>query len=198
MYRKLILGILLLVSSSATYYVVFSGGSNVITGAIKNDVTPSYNTPTVDMLSGIYTCDKSSGCLGPITLTLKDDNTVEMVTPLNLINNEGKEVSVDMSAPQTVDEKTETVTVTEANESTGDFLLGDSSDDDGFLLERGSWDIGTNNILIVSLTETGTSTYDRYHKFIAQKVSTSTIQKISFPKEFFPGFNKPSFMRQEY
>lgn len=188
MYRKLILGILLSVSLSATYYVVFSGGGNVLSSAITNDVTPSYNTPTIEMISGIYSCSKQSGCLATSTLTLKDDNTAEMITsPLKsvvMVTTPGSE-EVSTSATDSVDYSNtqETETTTLVREDT---------------LEKGTWDLGANNILIINLTDSGTSTYDRVHKMIAQRVSTSTIQKITFAKDLFPFFAKPIFTREEY
>lgn len=194
MYRKLILGILLAVASSATYYVVFSGGANVITNAVRNDVTPSYNTPTVEMMSGIYSCTKLQGCLATTTLTLKDDNTAEMVSSVaeSSVVGGGVESGESKVGEQPTQETEVNSYATITEDSSGLPLAGT------VLLERGSWELGTNNILIVTLTESGTSTYERYHKFIAQNVSTSTIQKITFPKDLFPSLVKPVFIRLEY
>ena len=190
MYRKLILGILLVVASSATYYVVFSGGANVITSALRNDVTPSYNTPTVEM---IYSCTKSQGCLGTTTLTLKDDNTLEILSSIvkPVVISEGLELEESKASAEGGQEAGQSGYVSsEGSEVTS---LAES-----LLLERGSWELGTNNILIMTITESGTSTYERYHKLVAQKVSTSTIQKITFAKELFPSLHKPIFTRLEY
>lgn len=193
MYRKLILGILLAVASSATYYVVFSGGANVITNAVRNDVTPSYNTPTVEMMSGIYSCTKLQGCLATTTLTLKDDNTAEMVSSVaESPVSGGAEFGENKVGEQPTSEAEVNSYTASAEENSDLTSVGK------VLLERGSWELGTNNILIVTLTESGTSTYERYHKFIAQNVSTSTIQKITFPKDLFPSLAKPVFIRLEY
>lgn len=194
MYRKLILGILLAVASSATYYVVFSGGANVITNAVQNDVTPSYNTPTIEMLTGIYSCTKDRGCLGTTTLTLKDDNSVEMIT--TMIRPRGVSEGLELEESNIPSEGVVVPTTNEQTAISSEDLI--TVNEEETTIERGSWDLGSNNILIVTLTESGTSTYERYHKFIAQKVSTSTIQKITFTKDIFPSFQKPIFTREEY
>jgi hypothetical protein len=229
MYRKMILGILLAVSLSASYYVVFSGGGTVITGAISSDVTPSYNTPTVDQLAGVYSCTPKTGCVSTSTLALKDDSSVEFFTFLgDKSSSENTDTQNEIAAtgeqqpllPITSD--TETTTDVASSAPSGDTAsdsqsntpveedtksvsgIDHSTDIDlnalasmSSQIEKGTWELGSNNILIITLTDNATTTYDVPHKLVVQKVSTSTIQKILYNKDFFPTLHKPIFNRQD-
>jgi hypothetical protein len=185
MYKYLVIGVTVSIIFGAGYYLRTSGGAALIGDAYAQDAHASLNPTNIEAIPGVYFCDPSSGCLSTSTLFLKDDNTLDMIitsTSSSVIANE--EVSVS--------EEQENTSIGEENgqESTNLNLVTTT--------EKGTWDIGNSNILIIALTGSATTTYDVAKKIIIQHVSTSTLSRFSFSRPQYPTFKRPVFLKQQY
>ncbi len=65
------------------------------------------------------------------------------------------------------------------------------------IIEKGTWDIDVQNILVVTINEHGTSTYEVPQKIIILDVGTNTLSRINFTKNNYINMIKPVFIRQE-
>lgn len=61
---------------------------------------------------------------------------------------------------------------------------------------KGSWGLGHNNILIITLTEQGTTTFEIPQKLIIKKIESSVLSRIDFNKTDYKDMIKPAFVRE--
>jgi hypothetical protein len=199
MYKYLVVGVTVIIILGAGYYLRTSGGATLIGDAYAQDAHTSLNPTSIEAIPGVYFCDNSSGCVSTSTLVLKDDNTLDMTT----VSTSSSEISI-ISEPTTeeVQEEIQDEDVQPVN-SVSATPEEESSEKISFTeivttTEKGTWDIGNNNILIIALTGSATTTYDVAKKIIIQHVSTSTLSRFSFNRIQYPSFKRPVFLKQQY
>lgn len=71
-----------------------------------------------------------------------------------------------------------------------------SNGTDSLYVKKGTWDFGNGNILIVSITEQGTTTLESPQKFIIKQVRASLLSGISYNKLVYKDMIKPVFIKQ--
>lgn len=87
MYKALIIGIALMVTCGSGYYIIKSGGGEMIANALTNDTPPNAEPPTIEGVTGVYICDTGSGCTKRYVLVLKEDQTLEMSSLADVVEN---------------------------------------------------------------------------------------------------------------
>jgi hypothetical protein len=171
MYKFLIIIIALMFAGAGGYYVNSAGGG-IISDIVAGNVTTQETLIPVntDEIPGIYVCNTVSTCKNKYTLLLKSDKTVELTQNTEKVENETK------------DESTETDTVEKLT---------------GTNVEKGNWDIGVQNMLVITLTEQGEEIYEVPQKIIVKNVRNTTLSKISYTKNNYKDMTNPIFIRQE-
>jgi hypothetical protein len=188
MYKYLVVGVTVSIIFGAGYYLRTSGGAELIGDAYAQDAYTSLNPTSIEAIPGVYFCDTRSGCVSTSTLVLKDDNTLDMLTIAT------SSYAVDDETRGTL-ERFEHLTASEDTNSQEGLFLSE-----GFstIVEKGTWDVGNNNMLIIALTGSATTTYDVAKKIVIQHVSTSTLSRFTFNRLQHPTFRRPIFLKQQY
>ena len=78
---------------------------------------------------------------------------------------------------------------------TGDVVLVSGSDAEA-IEETGTWQFVKGQLVSISLTAQKDTIYDVPHTLLVQSVGTSTLTKISYNSNLFPGIYKPTFTKQ--
>lgn len=67
-----------------------------------------------------------------------------------------------------------------------------------FTIEKGTWDLDMQNILIINIKERGTSTYQVPQKIVVKNIDESgTFSKISYTKSNYENMVNPTFVKQQ-
>lgn len=67
-----------------------------------------------------------------------------------------------------------------------------------YILEKGVWDLDIQNILIITIKERGTSTYQVPQKIVVRNIDNLVkFSKISYTKSNYEGMINPIFVKQE-
>lgn len=101
--------------------------------------------------------------------------------------------------------ETETPLQNDAEFSNEEFESSDTLDpdsenndgDSGYIIDRGTWDVVIQNMLVITLITQGTTTYDTPQKIVIKNVDPMRLSKISFTKTIYPNMVQPTFIRQE-
>lgn len=175
MYKYLIITIALMFTAAGGYYIDQAGGGimgNIIIGNITTQETLVPINPD-DML-GVYTCHTTATCKNTYILILKEDRTFELT------------------------KKITTVTPEETN--TANEIMRTNNDQDEEIpndTEKGNWDIGVQNMLILTITGKGLDNYDVPQKIVAKNVTQKTLSRISYTKNNYKDMTNPIFIKQE-
>lgn len=175
MYKYLIIGIALMFFSAGAYYINSAGGG-LISDIVAGNITSEANlTPlNIEKIPGIYVCNTSTTCKNKYTLSLKNDKTLELTRTLLTTNNNPKKNQTDSDAIDT----------TTLN---GALLTS----------EQGTWDLGVQNMLVMTLTGSGETSYTIPQKIIIKNVRNTTLSKISYTKNNYKDMISPIFIRTE-
>lgn len=73
----------------------------------------------------------------------------------------------------------------------------ESSEKLTFIIDKGTWTLGVQNMLVLTFNEYGTSTYNIPQKLVVKDVGISTLSKISFTKTNYTNMTNPVFTKQE-
>ncbi len=246
MYKNLIIGLTIIIVWGAGYYIMKSGGGELIRNAYSTDAETNLNPPTHESVAGIYSCDDKSGCAIKYTILLKEDQTLELLSstkndedvflPESDENNsqieskseesdtkqvERSSIIINESIPQMPDsgivenpsiESSDTSSSTVAlnsdevkdeimqqEYSTSVTSLNEGEDPNvSDMITKGTWGLTSNNILILTLTEQGTTTFEVPRKLIVKKVGASLLSRIDYNKNHYKDMVKPVFVRQHY
>lgn len=67
-----------------------------------------------------------------------------------------------------------------------------------FTIEKGTWDLDIQNILVINIKERGTSTYQVPQKIVVKNIDESgTFSKISYTKSNYENMINPTFVKQQ-
>lgn len=226
MYKYLIIGVSLMFISGGSYYINKAGGgliSEVVSGNTQTTITPL----NLENIPGVYICGVTSGCENEYVLLLKNDKTVEMTSvsadnqiPFTTNTSDtsikaGKETPVpDSKVSSGSDNMTATSTevatdgtTTPNNETSSDptsqvlsnvtSLEELPNNGSPSIVEKGTWDLGVQNMLVITLTEYGTTTYEVPQKLVIKNVEGNTLSKISYTKINYKDMVTPVFIKQE-
>lgn len=236
MYKYLIVGVALLFLVSGGYYINKAGGGDLLASAFSKPPQSNLPPPTLESVTGVYTCDTSSGCNNKFVLLLRDDQTAEMIQLLN--TDESSETADKVANDDTVIERTSISTETPSleentmadtksleqstppvNETTTEPFPNNETplqNEDIELqpldknispeivdtrpsstTEKGNWDIGVQNMLVITFTEQGTTTYDVPQKLVIKNVEASILSKIHYTKSLYQEMKDPVFVKQD-
>ncbi len=231
MYKYLIIGIACMVIIGSGYYMWRSGGGELIRNAYSVDAQSNLNPPTVESVTGIYTCTKKTGCNNKYTILLKEDQTfqmlasydneIEIVPTEEIVGGEQEErnsiVVNDTLTPNTSETEVlstggDTVVIATNTEMSADIVsdninINETSENESSTfesldplsdIESGKWGLGRGNILILTVTEQGTTTLDNPKKLIIGKIGASILSSISYNRSQYKDMIKPTFIRQNY
>lgn len=135
-----------------------------------------------------------------------DENKV--LAPLSpLVNSNSSTSPTDGAAiveSPTVDTSTTTLPFTDTpvaspltDEVLSEKYLSDVPEQAILTVEKGDWSLGVMNLLVITFTETGSSTYDIPQKIVVKSVGASLLSKISYTKSNYKDMVKPVFIKQE-
>ena len=215
-YRYLIIGMAVMFSASGYYYINQAGGADIIIGAISGDKKINTMPLNVENVVGVYACDVNSGCNGDYILLLKNDKSAEMLHTLFtedikdknnnsiLIDTKIQKYSSDIS---TTDEEGVSNNDTQNNvtssqddssklsslNSLSELSNSDSGDN---ILDKGDWDMGVQNMLIINFKENNNDAYKIPQKVVIKQVDGNILSKISYTKTTYKDMLKPVFVRQ--
>ena len=207
----------------AGYYVKSSGGASLLGDAYSSDATLAFNPPTYDTVPGVYFCDNHTGCNKHSTLVLGDDQNVEFIVGKddqevpNVQNQDQMQLESDQSAhvlptvTSNIDDKSSVVhsiSTDDTHELTDGINASSTLSPEAHQLreallsqatlprEQGTWVLGNGGILIITIIGTEAVTYDVPKKIIVGRVSTTTLERLSFNKSLYPFLKKPIFIKQ--
>jgi hypothetical protein len=141
---------------------------NIIMGNITTQETL---TPlNVEDIPGTYVCNTSATCKNKYTLLLKSDKSAELTREVTTI----KKTS-DIVSGQT------------ANEGPSDNTISST--------EIGNWDLGVQNMLVITITGKEESVYDIPQKIVIKNVKNKTLSKISYTKSNYKDMSSPIFIK---
>lgn len=168
MYKFLIISTAFMFIVAGGYYVNVAGGGIMGDIITGNITTQETLIPLViEDIPGTYLCNTSSTCKNKYTLILKNDKTAEL-------------------------KRTTSLTATNVE---GD----DESNNENTLTstEVGTWDIGVQNLLVVTLIQQEDTIYAIPQKIVIKNVKAKTLSKISYTKAHYKDMNNPIFIKQE-
>ena len=168
MYKYLIIGIALIFTLSGVYYINQAGGGELISKVISGNTPTNEIPPSLESVSGTYICSTKSGCTKNYELTLKNDQTAEMV-------------QIDNSN----------------NSSTNNNQLDSSSSNIQQNEDKGTWDLDVQNMLVVSFNGHGDTEYSSPQKLIIKNVGSTALFGIHYTKANYKDMVKPIFVKQE-
>lgn len=177
MYKYLIITIALMFTVAGGYYIDQAGGGimgNILTGNITTQDT--LIPVNIDDIPGEYVCKTVSACNNKYTLILKNDRTAELIKSSKVTHENSSTTETGAWEETPSDAPTDEVT----NNT-----------------EKGQWDLGVKNMLIVTLTEKGENTYTVPQKIVIKSIGTKTLSKISYTKNNYKDMHNPIFFKQE-
>lgn len=98
MYKHLIVGLTLIILWGSGYYIVNSGGGELIKNALFSNSQTGMSAPTEETVAGIYSCYAKTGCASKYTILLKEDQTAMLVASADAINVHEGDVDLEMLA----------------------------------------------------------------------------------------------------
>jgi len=125
--------------------------------------------------------------------TLKDSEPGAMSTVSTSTNDE----------PSTPESNVAVLTATPTDENTTSAELSNLFSPDTTnlgstsVIDKGNWSLAVQNMLVVTLKEQGTTTYDVPQKLVVKNVGASTLSRISYTKSVYSDMINPTFVKQE-
>lgn len=81
MYKYLVVGLTFLIITFSGWYIIKLGGGELIRNAFLGaPEQTTLNTPTIESVVGIYSCDKTTGCQDKYVILLREDQTIEFLS----------------------------------------------------------------------------------------------------------------------
>lgn len=145
---------------------------NIITGNITTQETLVPINP--DDMPGVYTCHTAATCKNTYILVLKGDKTFELTKKITTVVQEETNTESEILA---------------TNSNPNEEISNDT--------EKGNWDIGVQNMLILTITGKGLDNYDVPQKIVAKNVTQKTLSRISYTKNNYKDMTNPIFIKQE-
>lgn len=141
------------------------------------------------------------------------DSTIVSTSTETIISNELLSTSTETIAPNstasstdgntpietTAPTSTETVSSQKINVASEETAKNINTLTDNLLaiIEKGNWDLGVQNMLIITIKEYGTSTYEIPQKIVVQNVQPTILSKISYTKSIYKDMINPVFIKQD-
>ena len=172
MYKFLIIIVAVMFIAAGGYYVDVAGGGivgNIVMGNITTQDTLIPLSP--DDIPGTYVCNTSATCKHKYSLVIKNDKTIELI----------RELSAATSSQNTPDTNQDNNEASNVDTTT----------------EIGNWDLGVQNMLVITITGQGELVYDIPQKIVIKKVTAKTLSKISYTKNNYKDIISPIFIKQE-
>lgn len=187
MYKYMIIAIALMFITAGGYYVNNAGGGimgNIITGNITSQ--ESLIPVNIDEIPGLYTCFTASTCKNRYTLLLRSDKSAELirVQKETIEKKDTKEINDEVITDTSDEER---------------LINKDTATDESFAstTEKGNWDIGVQNMLVITLLTEDEINYAVPQKIVIKNVGIKTLSRISYTRKNYTDMNNPIFIKQD-
>lgn len=165
--------VLLLRDDKTAEVVLFNGDENA------NSEYQNYILDESQQLSG----DSSSDNAMPVA---SDATGTDELSDTTTVDDTGDAPLPEVSKPETTVADVDNLFPSNENEDTTDLHV-----------EKGTWDVAVQNMLVVTLYETGSTTYPVPQKIVVKNVTDNSLSKLSYTKSNFTDMVDPVFIRQQ-
>jgi hypothetical protein len=205
-------------------YLYKAGGYDLIVNAVASpNQAPGTPPPTIDEMAGVYSCDEHNGCTEKYVLLLKSDQSAEMTLvknseeegssgveeqagvqqPLPLVTNElsqATDTAVEIANNPLKEIATSTQTKEKEQAPTDPSLqnittLENLDHVEPITIEKGTWDITVQNMIVINFTEQGTTTYAIPRKLVVKSTTGKRLSKINYTKSIYKEMKDPVFVK---